>query len=86
MKESIVCPPSGSPAEYHSPRLFIHSYQYHWLGLGLETPDLCGRGDCAGGVTGATAATNPATSDILAQSRVFVRPGLQHTHRHSPRH
>jgi tellurite resistance protein TerC len=76
MKESIVWSAIWLACGLSFTVFVFFSYQYHWLGLGLETPIYAGGSIVLGEVTGATAAIQYLTGYIveksLAMDNIFV--------------
>ncbi len=76
MKESITWSGIWLTCGISFTAFIYHAYQYHWLGLGLETPVYAGGAIVLGEVTGATAAIQYLTGYIveksLAMDNIFV--------------
>lgn len=76
MKESITWSGIWLTCGISFTAFIYYAYQYHWLGLGLETPVYAGGSIVLGEVTGATAAIQYLTGYIveksLAMDNIFV--------------
>ena len=76
MKESITWSCIWLACGISFTAFIYYSYQFHWLGLGLETPTYAGGAIVLGEVTGATAAIQYLTGYIveksLAMDNIFV--------------
>ena len=76
MKESITWSCIWLACGISFTAFIYYAYQYHWLGLGLETPIYAGGAIVLGEVTGATAAIQYLTGYIveksLAMDNIFV--------------
>ena len=76
MKESIIWSSVWLTCGVSFTAFIYHAYQYHWLGLGLETPMYVGGTIVLGEVTGATAAIQYLTGYVveksLAMDNIFV--------------
>ena len=76
MKESIIWSSVWLTCGVSFTAFIYHAYQYHWLGLGLDTPIYVGGTIVLGEVTGATAAIQYLTGYVveksLAMDNIFV--------------
>jgi tellurite resistance protein TerC len=76
MKESITWSCIWLACGVSFTAFIYYAYQYHWLGLGLETPTYVGGAIVLGEVTGATAAIQYLTGYVveksLAMDNIFV--------------
>jgi len=76
MKESIAWSAVWLACGLSFTVFVFYSYQFHWLGLGLETPIYAGGAIVLGEVSGATAAIQYLTGYIveksLAMDNIFV--------------
>ena len=76
MKESVIWSSVWLTCGVSFTAFIYYAYQYHWLGLGLETPIYVGGSIVLGEVTGATAAIQYLTGYVveksLAMDNIFV--------------
>ena len=76
MKESVIWSSVWLTCGVSFTAFIYYAYQYHWLGLGLETPIYVGGAIVLGEVTGATAAIQYLTGYVveksLAMDNIFV--------------